>query len=173
MRRRRKGAVSTAPSICNFHFHKPGSICIGVNSTPAGRTEAALIEGDADPLSLRQMTWQGWRELFAMSVKCSGMPSGPGDIQRCPGIRQIADRAIDRAVVELDRSGLQDAMSWGSPLLVHEILIRPNPGTGRNRPQIQNRPLGIEIRTLRLEPFPCGRLVLTRIGFFQCGGRPR
>ena len=30
-----------------------------------------------------------------------------------------------------------------------------------------------EIRTPSLEPFPCGRLVLTRTWLFQCWGRPR
>jgi hypothetical protein len=35
--------------------------------------------------------------------------------------------AIDRAAVELDRSGLQDAMTRESPLLPHGALIRQTP----------------------------------------------
>jgi hypothetical protein len=47
-------------------------------------------------------------------------------------------------------------------------------GTGRIRPLAvsKKRPLkhGSEIRTLRLEPFPRGRLVFIRPGLFQCWG---
>jgi hypothetical protein len=31
----------------------------------------------------------------------------------------IADRAIDGAAAELNRSGLQYAMPWGNPMLTH------------------------------------------------------
>jgi hypothetical protein len=49
-----------------------------------------------------------------------------GYIQSGTAGRQIADRAIDRAAIELNRSALQDAMAWERALVVHDGVIRQN-----------------------------------------------
>ena len=49
-----------------------------------------------------------------------------GYIQSGTAGRQIADRAIDRAAIELNRSALQDAMAWERALVVHDGVISQN-----------------------------------------------
>jgi hypothetical protein len=56
-----------------------------------------------------------------------------GHIQSGTAGRQIADRAIDRAAIELNRSALQDAMAWERALVVHDAVIRQNLGESTKR----------------------------------------
>ena len=42
-------------------------------------------------------------------------------VERRADVRHVANHAIDRAAVELNRSGFQDAMPWKNPLLDHEV----------------------------------------------------
>jgi hypothetical protein len=88
--------------------------------------EVALIERDADPLffapdhmtgHVKPVSREHQREVF-------GDANRAGDVQRRPGIRHIADHAIDGAAAELDGPGLQYAMTCDVPLLGHEARYR-------------------------------------------------
>src|SRR5450631_2262063 len=89
--------------------------------------EAASIEDHADP-------------LFPAPDDVAGqvLPVGPehqrefigdahraGHLERRPDIRHVANHAIDPAAAELDRSGLQDAMTREDSLFIHEGKMRP------------------------------------------------
>ena len=71
------------------------------------------------------MTWQGIRSpsVGKTKVKCSGMLTALGYVKRCACDGQVADHAIDRAAIELNRSGLQRAISGYSPMFVHKHKI--------------------------------------------------
>jgi hypothetical protein len=60
-----------------------------------------------------------------------------GYIQSGTASRQIADRAIDRAAIELNRSALQDAMACERALVVHDAVIRQNLRVSTKRGSVQ------------------------------------
>jgi hypothetical protein len=83
--------------------------------------DATSIEGHADPLFLApgDMTGQVQPGGLEHQREILGDAYGATYLERRSDIRHVANHAIDRAAVELDRSGPQDAVAWEGPLFVH------------------------------------------------------
>ena len=64
---------------------------------------------------------------ISYQVELRGDSERAGDIKSSAGGGDIADRAVDRAAAELDRSGLQHPLSGCNPLLVHRAIILQKP----------------------------------------------
>src|SRR4029077_11184518 len=79
------------------------------------------IEGDPDPLFLAPDNTAGHVRAIGDERELRGDSERARDIEGCAGGGEIADRAVDCTAAELDRSGLQDPMPGGYPVLIHWI----------------------------------------------------
>jgi hypothetical protein len=84
--------------------------------------EAASIEGDADPSFpapddvTGPLQWMGWND----ERKAVGDEKRGYDFERGAGLGEVANRAVDRAAAERDRSGLEDAVTRSNSMLIHD-----------------------------------------------------
>ena len=67
------------------------------------------------------MAWRAVSGPSQNQAEVLGDTSGGCYVEHSPRIRHIANHAGDRAAVELNRSGFQDAMPWKNSLLDHEV----------------------------------------------------
>jgi hypothetical protein len=92
---------------------------LGYESLPI---EAASIERDAHPSFpapddvTRPLQWMGWND----ERKALGDEKRGYDFERGASLGEVANRAIDRAAAERDRSGLEDAVTRSNSLLIHD-----------------------------------------------------
>src|SRR3984893_17168213 len=84
--------------------------------------EAASIECDAHPSFpapddvTRPLQWMGWND----ERKALGDEKRGYDFERGASLGEVANRAIDRAAAERDRSGLEDAVTRSNSMLIHD-----------------------------------------------------
>ena len=92
---------------------------LGYESLPI---EAASIECDAHPSFpapddvTRPLQWMGWND----ERKALGDEKRGYDFERGASLGEVANRAIDRAAAERDRSGLEDAVTRSHSMLIHD-----------------------------------------------------
>src|SRR5690242_11804134 len=102
--------------MCPHNAHSPGL---------SRRTSSASDKRHADPLLLAP----DHPTLFAQAVcrdherAALGDANGAVDVERRSGIRQVADGAVDPPAAELDRSGLQYAVTWCRSLVVPHLVL--------------------------------------------------
>jgi hypothetical protein len=92
--------------------------CLGISA-------AALVEGYSNTLLFSPNDVAG--NMLPIGGQDQGEFIGNADrcvhVQHGPGVRHIADRAINGTAAELDRSGLQYAVPRHNPLFIHGIVL--------------------------------------------------
>ena len=96
--------------------------CGGVVLRPG---QGGLVECDADALFLAPDDVARPFQLFRRHEQreAVGDEQWGHDLKCGPGVGQVANRAVDSAAAELDRSGLQRAPPRRDPGLVHDVII--------------------------------------------------
>jgi hypothetical protein len=86
-----------------FHLFNIARLWSGAERAPAIGSD--LVERDADPFFLAPDDMAGEARAIGDQGEALRDPDRAGDVEGCSRSRSIADHAIDRAAVELDRSG--------------------------------------------------------------------